>query len=67
MDSGLTFGYCWHLESDANDSYQISQWNQGSQNRPDSDGFPLTSMNQLNRVKDKETLEYMREINILIV
>ena len=51
MEIHLTFGYRWHLKSNADYSHQISQWNQGSQNRPDSDGFSLSSMNQLQAEK----------------
>jgi len=51
MEDRLTFGYCGHLKSNADHSHQISQWNQRSQNRPDSDGFSFGSMNQLQAEK----------------
>ena len=58
MEDSLTFGYCGHLKSDADHSHQISQWNQRPQNRPDSDGFSLGSMNQLQK---KKTINYRQK------
>lgn len=67
MDASLTFGYCWHLKCNADDTHQVSQWNQRSQNGPNSDGFSLSSMNQLNRKRIKQAQNQLQTLPVVLL